>query len=51
MKPPKEINYVSVECNLFQNSPMQINVCIIMINIQEHISEGKKIIRDSNLQC
>ena len=46
-KPPKEIRYVSVECNSFIKSPRQIKCCLVTIYIQVHISECEEIKKDS----
>ena len=43
MKPPKDINYVSVEFNSFLKPPRQMKGCLVMIYIQEHISECEEI--------
>ena len=41
MKPPNDINYVLVECNYFLKPPRQIIGILIMIYIQEHLSDSK----------
>ena len=50
MKPPKDVIYVSVECNSFIKSPRQIKGCLLMIYIQEHLSDSEEIIKDSMFQ-
>ena len=50
MKPPKDLIYVSVECNSFIKSPRQIKGCLLMIYIQEHLSDSEEIIKDSMFQ-
>ena len=41
MKPPKDTKYVLVECNSFLKSPIQMKSCLVIIYIQEHISESE----------
>ena len=49
MKPPKDINFVLVECNSFLKSPRKIKGCLIMVYIQEHNPDSEDIIRDSQV--
>ena len=50
LKPPKNINYVLVECNSFLKLLIPMKVSLLMIYTQEHISECEGIKIDSIIQ-
>ena len=50
MKPTNKINYILVECNSFLKSPSQMKLCLVIIYIQEQLSDSEEIIKDSMFQ-
>ena len=42
IKPPKDINYVSIECSSCLKLPRKMEGCIIVVYVQEHHSESEK---------
>ena len=49
-EPPKDINYVLVEWNYFLKPQIKMKSCLILIYIQELLSDIEEIIKDSMFQ-